>query len=274
MPKENILLKFWGTRGSLPTTGKDFAKCGGNTSCLEVRAGENIIIFDAGSGIKELGDKLIGEMPFKAHLFFTHYHWDHIMGLPFFTPMFIPSNEINIYGETKKDYTVRKVLVNQMLEPYFPVKFKDVFNATIKFKTIKPGRKFTFGDTTVTTVRLRHPNAAMGYAVERNGSKLVHLTDVEHGKNFDKKVIDICKGEDAIVHDCAYTPEEYKTKIGWGHSTYEFACKLANLANVKKLYLFHHDPSHSDKFMEQVLSDAKKLFKNTYLAKDHLEKWM
>ncbi|GAB4302822.1 MAG: MBL fold metallo-hydrolase [Myxococcota bacterium] len=258
----------------MPTTGKDFARCGGNTSCIEVRVGENLVVFDAGSGIRELGNKLLSEMPIKMHLFFTHYHWDHIMGFPFFLPLFIPGNEFVIYGEKKGDFSVKRVLEGQMSFPYFPVKLKDVVKAKVIFKTVRAGQKIVLGDTVVRTIRLKHPMACLGYSIERNDSKLVHLTDIEHNSRFDASLINFCKGADALIYDAAYTPEEYETKKGWGHSTWHEACKLASEAGVKLLYIFHHDPSHSDAFMENVLKEAKKHFKKTELARDHLEKWL
>ena len=273
MPKENIYLKFWGTRGSLPTTGKRYEKCGGNTSCVEMRAGDNIIIFDAGSGIRELGESLLAEMPVTAHIFFTHYHWDHIMGLPFFTPLFIPKNNFFIYGETKDGWTVKRVIEEQMVFPYFPVKFKDVANATVKFKTVRPNQTIKLEDAVVKTYRLKHPFACLGFSVERRDSKVVHLTDIEHTNELDEGLVKFCQNADALIYDSAYTPEEYESKKGWGHSTYEEACKLANAAKVKTLYLFHHEPTHSDEFMEGILKEAKKLFKNSALSRDRLGKW-
>lgn len=271
--KKNIRVKLWGVRGSIPTPGHRFAKFGGNTTCIEVSCGNEHFVIDAGSGIRGLGIELLPRMPIRTHLLFTHYHWDHIMGLPYFAPAFIPGNEINIYGEEKKGLNVKKILAGQMVFPYFPVGM-DLMGAKMKFRKVKAGDRFKFGDVTVTTNELHHPFGAVGYRFDYNGSSFVHVCDYEHYPHPDEGLRDWIHGAGGMYYDAAYTPQEYKNgKQGWGHSTYEEACKLADECKVEKVLLSHHDPAHDDNFMADVEEKAKALFRKARVAREDEELW-
>lgn len=269
-------VRFWGVRGSLPVPGPTTIRMGGNTSCVEVQADGELIILDAGSGIRSLGGKLLKEgKPVRASLFFTHVHHDHIQGFPFFVPAFIPTTALSIYGERKADTGIKDLISGVMATPYFPVPIA-AMKSQMEFHDVKENETVKLGaNVTVTTRRLNHPNGAVGYrieAVEKGKSRVfAYCTDTEHLAEPDQNVIDLAKDADAMVYDAAYTPQEYETKKGWGHSTWVEGIKLAKLAKAKRLLLFHHDPTHSDKDMERILEDARKDHKNVMLAYEGLE---
>ncbi len=269
-------VRFWGVRGSLPTPGPTTLRLGGNTSCVEVTADGHTIILDAGSGIRMLGMKFLKEgKPVKASLFFTHVHHDHIQGFPFFVPAFIPTTSLKIYGERKDNVGIKDLISGVMSAPFFPVPIA-AMRAQMEFNDIKDGESVQVGpNVTVVTHRLNHPNGAIGYRVEsvEKGKKRVfaYCTDTEHYPEPDQNVLDLCQGADAMVYDAAYTAQEYETKKGWGHSTWPEGIKMAKLAKAKRLYLFHHDPTHSDKDMARILEDARKESKSVMLAYEGLE---
>ncbi len=269
---KNIHLKLWGVRGSLPAPGPQTQLFGGNTSCIEMRCGEEIFIFDAGSGIRELGLDLLKSMPLKARIFFTHYHWDHILGFPFFVPAYIPSNEFHIYGESKRRRSPKQILSGQMVFPYFPVSL-DAMRAKLVFHTLKAGSTKKFGEVTVKTHRLNHPFDAMGYRVDYQGSSVAYITDYEHFDYQDEPLIEFVQGVDAMIYDSAFNEAEYITKQGWGHSTWEQGVKLAQAGNVKSLIISHHEPTHDDNYMTKVEPEAKKVFPNSTVAKEKHEFW-
>lgn len=269
-------VRFWGVRGSLPVPGPTTIRMGGNTSCVEVVADGETIILDAGSGIRPLGNKFLKEgKPVKASLFFTHVHHDHIQGFPFFTPAFIPTSTLKIYGEKKGDRTIKDIISGVMTEPYFPVPLA-AMKSQMEFHDITENETVAVSPTVaVITRRLNHPNGAIGYRIEstEKGKKRVfaYVTDTEHRAEPDQNVIDLAQGADAMVYDTAYTPQEYETKKGWGHSTWVEGIKMAKLAKAKRLLLFHHDPTHSDRDMAKILEDARREFKGSMLAFEGLE---
>ncbi|MBI4851612.1 MAG: MBL fold metallo-hydrolase [Acidobacteria bacterium] len=269
---KNICLKLWGVRGSLPAPGPQTKLFGGNTSCIEIRCGEEIFIFDAGSGIRELGLDLLKAMPIKARLFFTHYHWDHILGFPFFVPAYIPTNEFDIYGEDKGKLSPKEILSGQMVFPYFPVTL-DAMRAKMTFHTLKVGSILEFGDVRIKTHRLNHPFDAMGYRVEYKGSSVAYITDYEHFDHRDEPLVEFVKDADAMIYDSAFNEAEYVTKQGWGHSTWEQGVKLAQAGNVKFLVISHHEPTHDDSYMEKVEIEAKEVFPNSTVAREKHEFW-
>ncbi|MCG3173725.1 MAG: Ribonuclease BN [Myxococcota bacterium] len=267
----NISVTFWGVRGSLPTPGPTTIKYGGNTTCIEMRVGGHLLIFDAGSGIRELGQKLLKEMPITADLFFTHYHWDHLMGFPFFVPAYVPGNNITIHGETKKGLSVKAILDGQMKFPYFPVTI-DIMRANMTFKKIKADSEYPVGDgAMVKTCGLNHPFGAMGYRVEYKGSSVCFITDYEHLPNGDPALERFVANAGALIYDAAYTPEEYeKSKKGFGHSTWRHAAELAKRANVQTLYIFHHEPLNTDTIVDSVIENARTVFPNTEASREGL----
>ena len=274
-------MTFWGVRGSIPTPGPDTVGIGGNTSCVEVRAGKLILIFDGGTGLRLLGKKLVQEMPITAHIFFSHVHWDHIQGFPFFDPAFAPGNVIHLYGGNNLSRTLEETLAGQMDHPSFPVHLTDMA-AKMTFNDLNEGQSMELdaGDgskVTITTGHGNHPNGVWAYRVDHLGKSVVYATDTEHYAVVDPKLVKLAKGVDVLVYDAQYTPEEYSgtagtggPKVGWGHSTYPEAVKLATTAGAKKLILFHHDPLQTDAQVRDKETKAKALFPNTLAAYEGL----
>jgi phosphoribosyl 1,2-cyclic phosphodiesterase len=274
-------ITFWGVRGSIPTPGPDTVQIGGNTSCIEVRAGKAIVIFDGGTGLRLLGQKLLKEMPLTAHIFFSHVHWDHIQGFPFFGPAFAPGNQIHLYGGNNVSRTLEETLAGQMDYPSFPVHLTEM-GSKMTFADLYEGQSLEIdsgdGDCfRVSTVRGNHPNGVWAYRFEHKGRSAVYATDTEHYSVVDPKLCRLAKGVDALIYDAMYTPEEYAgtagtggPKVGWGHSTIDEAAKLATAAGVKKLVLFHHDPGQSDAAVREKERRCREWFANTVAAYEGL----
>lgn len=253
-------IKFWGTRGSIPTPGRKTEKYGGNTSCVEIRTSDgDILVCDAGTGIRELGQSLIQEFKDKrieAHVFITHTHWDHIQGIPFFTPAFMPGHSFTFHGPTN----IEQALHGQMVNQYFPVPLT-AMGSKLQFVAIETGSSYEVSQVKITTAPLTHPGGAIGYRFDHKGRSVAYVTDNEltpfipQEKPLPKNVeslIQFVKGVDLLVADTQYTRDEYPLKQGWGHSVVDDVLRAASLAEVKTLALFHHDPTHSDEFMEAV----------------------
>jgi phosphoribosyl 1,2-cyclic phosphodiesterase len=274
-------IKFWGVRGSIPSPGPATARIGGNTSCVEVNAGDTLIILDAGTGIRMLGDELMKKKaPVNAYMFFSHVHWDHIQGFPFFSPIFLKQNKLFVYGGKNLKMTLGETLAGQMNFPNFPVTL-ETCSAEIQFHQFDDGQKLELAEgLTITGLPLQHPNGCYGYRIEYKGSSFTYCTDTEQGGDPDKpdeNVLELAKDTDLFVYDSQYTVDEYTgngtgiPKIGWGHSTYNEAARLASLANAKKLIMFHHDPSHDDDKIEEMEKECQKLFPATEAAREGRE---
>jgi phosphoribosyl 1,2-cyclic phosphodiesterase len=274
-------ITFWGVRGSIPTPGPDTVEFGGNTSCVEVRAGKAILIFDGGTGLRLLGKKLIAEMPLEARIFFSHVHWDHIQGFPFFDPAFVAGNSIHLYGGNNVSRTLEETLAGQMDHPSFPVHLTEM-GAKMTFNDLVEGQvlEIDAGDGSkakVTSGRGNHPNGVWAYRVEHKGHSVVYATDTEHYAVTDPKLAKLAKGTDILIYDAQYTPEEYAgtagrggPKVGWGHSTFEAAVDLAKATGAKKLVLFHHDPMQNDAAVREKEKRAKASFAETLAAYEGL----
>ncbi|MFL5322594.1 MAG: MBL fold metallo-hydrolase [Myxococcaceae bacterium] len=251
-------------RGSIPSPGAATKRYGGNTPCVEIRCGDELLIFDLGSGVRGLGEAYgRGPEPLKASIFLSHYHYDHLQGLPFFTPMFNPRNAFTVYGPTRNGAPVQQVLEGQMVQPYFPVTAKMVFRAQLQYRSVAAGDELSIGGAKVTAVELNHPGGNLGYRVDYRGKSVVYATDVEHGPELDPRLAQFARGADFLIYDAMYTEDEYlgksgPPKTGWGHSTWEAAITAANNAEVKTLVLFHHDPTRDDAGMEKMLKLVKK----------------
>lgn len=245
-------IKFWGTRGSIPTPGAATLKYGGNTSCVEVRASDNtLIILDAGSGLRELGKSLLTSSngPIEGHILISHTHWDHIQGFPFFTPAFIPGNRFTLYGSRNLDKSLEGALAGQMEHAYFPVRL-DQLASTIRFKELDEGI-MPIGPANVTHYHTNHPSVCLAYRVDCDGRSVVYATDNEPvddnlNDEHEQGFVKFAEGADLLIHDAMYSFEEYQKKHGWGHSYLEYTVRLAQAANIKRLALFHHDPEHDD----------------------------
>jgi phosphoribosyl 1,2-cyclic phosphodiesterase len=271
---------FWGVRGSIPTPGPQTVEIGGNTSCVEVRAGKSILIFDGGTGLRQLGKTLVKEMPFTAHLFFSHVHWDHIQGFPFFDPAFVAGNSIHLYGGNNVSRTLEETLAGQMDHPSFPVHLSQM-GATMTFHNLYEGQVLEIAEggerVKVSTGAGNHPNGVWAYRTEHGGKSVVYATDTEHYAVVDPKLSKLATGADVLIYDAQYTPEEYAgttgsggPKTGWGHSTFVEAAKLAKVAGVKQLVLFHHDPMQNDAAVREKERRAKEIFPNTIAAQEGL----
>ena len=270
---------FWGVRGSIPTPGSGTVKFGGNTSCVEVRCGSELLIFDGGTGLRNLGNLLMAQGgPVKASMFFSHVHWDHIQGFPFFAPAFVAGNSFELYGGHNVTHTLAETLQGQMNYPNFPVTLAQM-GATMRFRDLHEGEVVRLGpdgEIRVRALRLNHPDGVFGYRLEYAGRSMVYATDTEHYEYLDPKVLELAKDVDVFIYDAAYTPEEYSgesgfgAKIGWGHSTMIEGAKLAKAAGVDKLILFHHDHVQDDEAVAQKEERAKALFPNTVAAYEGL----
>lgn len=266
-------LNYYGVRGSIPSPGPATVRYGGNTSCVQVIADNHLLIFDAGSGIRTLGNELLGKGfgkgQGKAHLFFSHTHWDHIQGFPFFVPAYVKGNELNLYSETRLNTTVEEVIKNQQQPPSFPEDAK--LAATLNYHELREWDTVTVGNVKITCARLNHPNGVFAYRIEHNGRAIVYATDTEHYSAIDLKLVKLAKDAQLLIYDGQYTPEEYPQRERWGHSTYEEGIKVAKAANVQKLHLFHHDPGRSDDALDEIVRRAQQDFPNTQAAREGLE---
>lgn len=268
-----FVVQFWGVRGSIAAPGSETVRYGGNTSCVEMRIGGQRLIFDGGTGLRVLGKNLLKQMPVEAHMFFTHSHWDHIQGFPFFVPAFVKGNCFHIYGAIAPNgATMKQRLHDQMLHPNFPVPMQ-VMQADLKFYDLFPGDVLELGDITIETGSLNHPNTAMGYRITWNNRTVVYATDTEHYPDrLDENLLHLARNAQMLIYDACYTDEEYHDpkapKIGWGHSTWQEAIKLARAANVNKAVIFHHDPNHCDDFLDEVEAQVQSVFPNGVLARE------
>ena len=277
-------LTFWGVRGSVPTPGPSTQLFGGNTACHELRIGNRLVILDAGSGIRELGLKLAREMPVKADIFVTHTHWDHINGFPFFTPAFVPGNRLHFYGPAHFDptKTLKKVIELQMDFAYFPVSAAQLA-AQIDYTDLKEGEHDIDG-LKVHTRFLNHPVHLLGYRIEAEGKVLVYtgdnepyydcLSDADEDdeeyieevraavREGNQKLVDFVRGADLLVADAQYTPEEYPSKRGWGHTAWDDTVRLAVNSGVKRLALWHHEPTRNDAGMAELEKKAQAMMKD------------
>jgi phosphoribosyl 1,2-cyclic phosphodiesterase len=251
-------VKVWGCRGSLPTPGQGTVRYGGNTTCLEIRLDDGtIIVVDAGSGIRALGDKLAQEADLRRlHLVLTHAHWDHLCGFPFFGPAFSSRSTICVQGGPRAKRVLRRYLAHQMQPPFFPVPF-DIMKANFEFLPRRD--KTAIGSATLSYIPLNHPNGGYGFKLAEDGRTFVFLTDNEldfrhEGGLSREEYLGLCKDADLLVHDAQYTDQEYESKRGWGHSAFSSATDLAIQAGVGRFGMFHHDPAHSDDEIDRCVA--------------------
>lgn len=267
---------FWGVRGSIACPGAETVRYGGNTPCIEMRVNGQRLIFDGGTGLRVLGQSLLAQMPVEAHMFFTHSHWDHIQGFPFFTPAFIKGNCFHIYGAIAPNgSTVEQRLNDQMLHPNFPVPLQ-IMGADLRFYDVEVGKPIEIADVVIEAAPLNHPGEAVGYRVSWQDHAVAYVTDTEHFPDrIDENVLWLARQADVLIYDATYTDEEYhspkSSKVGWGHSTWQEAVKVAEAAGVKKLVIFHHDPLHNDDHLDQIGEQVARVFPNSLLAWEGLE---
>ncbi|HUH05364.1 MAG TPA: MBL fold metallo-hydrolase [Kofleriaceae bacterium] len=282
-------VRFWGVRGSIPVPGPQTNRYGGNTSCVEVRPrGADPIIIDAGTGIRRLGQELMkgeyGEGRGTAHLLISHTHWDHIQGLPFFSPLYKSGNAIKLYARQRDDTHLRAVFASQTENLYFPVPMTSL-KADAEFRELVEGQSFMIGKARVSCTRLNHPWIAMAYRVEVDGASVVYSSDtapftdilLEHEfiaqapeigaplepedraklESMRAGLVELCRGADLLIYDTQFTAEEYRSRPHWGHSTPDDAIAIAREARVKSLCLYHHAPARSDDQQDAILTDYR-----------------
>ncbi len=258
-----MFIRCWGSRGSIPVSGAEYLRYGGDTTCLEIRsADDEIIIVDAGTGIRRLGKALLAEGRLRCHVIFTHGHWDHVMGFPFFKLIFLPQAELIMHKCPFHNRFVEDILTEIMSPPTFPVRYQDL-KAKITYEEACQ-TEFRIGTVTITPIPLSHPNSGSGYKFTENGRSFVFMTDNElssiHPNGMDFNVYrDFCKGADLLFHDAEYTPEEYRATRDWGHSTYTDVVKLALAAGVRRLGLFHLNQDRTDDDMDRIVASCNAL---------------
>ncbi len=273
MQEKKMKITFWGVRGSRPVPGKETVVYGGNTPCVTVKAGETLIILDAGTGICNLGNSLAEtRKKVKAHIFITHTHWDHIQGFPFFTPAYLPDNEFYLYGQGKLDHTFSNLMRGQMIFPHFPVQI-DKMKADIRLTEISTGERLEIEENLfISTIHNNHPGGCLSYRIDYGDKSCCYLTDTEHYSCIDAYLHELAAGADAIIYDSNFTDAEYEgtneynSKIGWGHSTWQEGIKLARAAGVSQLIFFHHATHRTDNELFQIEKEAKTIFKNCQAA--------
>jgi phosphoribosyl 1,2-cyclic phosphodiesterase len=274
MPGERFTVRFWGVRGSIACAGAETLRYGGNTSSLEVRCGDRLLLFDAGTGIRYLGNRLVREAPIDADLYLTHTHFDHVCGLPFFRPLFQQENTIRIWaGHLGGRASLQQVLWQFMMAPLFPVP-PEVFRANVSYND------FSAGDTlraphgiTLRTIALNHPDGATGYRLEFAGRSMCYLTDTEHVAGTpDRNILGLIAGADVVIYDSMYTDQEWADgHVGWGHSTWQEAVRLCRAASARRLVVFHHNPDHDDDMLDGIAAEVEAQLPGSILAREGLE---
>jgi len=269
-------IKFYGVRGSLPVCGREFERYGGNTTCIKIyrENAHRIAIIDAGTGIRNLGKEIIstGLSQHIINIFFSHFHLDHIQGLPYFAPAYNKEQEIGIVamGRRGKIKNLKEIFSTQMQEEYFPIGL-DMMGAQFEFFAYGDKEKLFGAIVKAAPQHHIYPGGSYGIRAEDESKAFAVCTDVEHIDGIDPKVVELARNVDVLIHDGQYTPAEYKKMKGWGHSSFEHAVEVAIKANVKKLIITHHDPDHNDDFLDAMESECQKLFPNSLFAKEGME---
>jgi phosphoribosyl 1,2-cyclic phosphodiesterase len=249
-----VTVRFWGVRGSIACPSPTYMGFGGNTSCVEVRAGGRILILDAGTGVRSLGKLMQREGVREADILFSHTHWDHVNGFPFFSPAFDPGNAFRVFaGHLAEEGGIREAIAGHMHEPMFPVPL-DVMKARLSFTDFQAGETLDLGPgIRARTAPLNHPNGATAYRIERAGRSVCYVTDTEHVPGRpDESVLALIAGADLVIYDSTYTDAELPARVGWGHSTWQEGLRLVRRAAARRLVVFHHDPDHDDEAMAGI----------------------
>lgn len=263
-------VRFWGVRGSVPTPGPDTVRYGGNTSCVEVLCGGRRVIIDGGTGLRVLGRAMAAEGQVQADILLSHTHLDHIEGFPFFLPAFIAGNQFRIWaGHLLPPVTLEQTLGRLMSAPLFPVPL-EAFGPQVQYYDFRAGDRLVLGDRiTVRTTMLDHPNDAVGYRIEFEGRSVCYVSDTAHTPGAtNQNIAGLIEGADLVIYDAMFTPAEFAERPHWGHSTWEEAVRLADLAHVKHLALFHHDPARTDDELDKIQQAAATRRAGTFVASE------
>ena len=263
-----ILVRFWGARGTIACPGREFARYGGNTACVEVRCGDHLVIFDGGTGARPLGNSLVrSERRIDADIFLSHFHIDHVSGLLLFAPLFVAQSRVRFWAGTIPAARIQHALKTLMAEPLYPTG-TEVFKASITFNDFRAGETLRpHSRMTVKTAPLKHPGRATGYRLEYGSKSIAYITDTEHRPGeLDRNVMQLAAGADLMIYDGTYTDAEWPLRVGWGHSTWEEGVRLAEAARARTLIIFHHDPDHDDCFLDQVAAEASMMRPGTMVA--------
>lgn len=269
MGNDAFTVTFWGVRGSIPAPGPETSRYGGNTSCIEVRCGDELFVIDGGSGLRELGRKIMGEERPSVDVLFTHTHWDHVCGVPFFMPAYSPKAKVAFWaGHLSPERELQQVLCEQMMVPFFPVPI-DIF-ANCHYHDYAVGTTVPVGKRArVTTCPLNHPNRACGYRIDFDGRSVCVITDTEHKMGEpDQTILRFVEGADVMIYDAMFTDEIFPKFIGWGHSTWQEALRIATMANVGQAVLFHHDPNHNDGVLDDIGAQAEEVRSGSIVARE------
>jgi phosphoribosyl 1,2-cyclic phosphodiesterase len=264
-------IRFWGVRGSIACPGPETIRYGGNTPCIEVRCGDNVLVFDAGTGLRPFGNALVKNQKIRTvDIFLTHCHLDHVTGLPFFAPFFVKDYKVRVWaGNLLPATSVERVMRKLMSSPLFPVEV-EIFQASTEYRDFRSGDVLRpFDGATLHTAPLDHPDGASGYRLEYGGKVFSLISDTSGFPGArDRELVSLARGADLIVYDATYTEEEIASREGWGHSTWVRGIRLADEAGAKQLCLFHHDPSHDDDFMDSLAADASDARPGTITARE------
>lgn len=266
--EDRAFFRLWGTRGSTPVSGPRYIRHGGNTSCMEINCEGEIIIIDAGTGIRDLGTVLAAQEPRRLHILVSHTHWDHIQGFPFFIPAYVPGFELVIYGVSGLGKDLKSLFKGQLDRDYFPVQIEDM-KADIEFRHLSDN-PVEIGDCEIFWEFTHHPGATIGFRIDLGGKKIGYITDNEFLQGYlgspehisidselvvsHRKLLDFISDSDILIGEAQYTNEEYQSKIGWGHTSLSNACLLSHLANIRRWIITHHDPAYDDEFLQQKLN--------------------
>ena len=262
---------FWGVRVTIPCPLDTHLKYGGNTSCVSVQCGDRWFIFDSGTGIRKLGAHLLAQGVQQASLLFSHFHWDHIQGFPFFAPAYRPSFRLDLFAGNLylSQSNIQMALAGQMSAPFFPVS-TDVFKASIQHHDFQAGVRLDFEKgVSAKTFMLNHHQGATAYRLEYHGQSVCYVTDVEHQPgHIDDALVHFLKGTDLVIYDSTYADENFLQHLGWGHSTWQEGIRLCQAAGAKQLAIFHHDPDNDDSVMDAVASKASALWSGVFVARE------
>jgi phosphoribosyl 1,2-cyclic phosphodiesterase len=264
MTQHDLTVRFLGVRGSIATPGM---AAGGNTACVEVVAGDTRIILDAGTGLRTLGNERMASGIRNSTILLSHLHWDHVAGLQFFTPVYVPGFRTEIASGPNGVMSHDEAIRSLFKAPFFPVAFDDL-GGTVTTRELRANDRFQIGDITVTMAKLNHPDPVYGFRLEHDGQSIVYATDTEHFACVDPTLEKLAAGADILIYDAQYTPEEYPSKVGWGHSTWLAGAELARAAGVPLLVLFHHDPGRTDAQLAQLEAQAAANLPGTVAARE------